>query len=422
MQRLTRAVVLSDYSETHSLTVGPANLPLLQPNQVLVRMEFANVSTRDLTFLQGKSPVVRALPAVPGLEGSGTVVEAGSKLKAWRFQGKRVGLFALESGLPGSWAEYVVVSSRHCFPLNDSVSFEQAAGMFICPLTVCMFEEQLGKARAIIQTGGTSSVAKAMLRLCNYRSIACVCVISDPSEAAALADLGAKYILLSADPEFKEKAEGLCRELDIRVGFDTAGGQVAADVINAMVTGGVLYIYEDCLNSQEITGISPQALIFQKKKLIGLNLFPWFRHKKSLQKLTLLRHIQQNHFLYRSDILHTFDMTNALDALEAVRTSESRGLILIHLRALPTSRLTSNPISPVTGPAEETKTAPQPTGEIAIAVDELGEDEDDRDIQQVPELPGTKFAPSLSAGIEDGGDEEEGDNLSPQLDIVQHTS
>ena len=421
MQRLTRAVVLSDYSEERSVGVGPANLPLLQPNQLLVRMEFANVTTRDLGFLQGKGPVIRALPAVPGLEGAGTVVEAGSRLKTWRFQGKRVGLFALESTLPGSWAEYVVISSKHCFPLNDSITFEQAAGLFLGPLTVCMFEERLGKARGVIQTGGISSIAKAMLRLCNFRTITCVCVISDPAEAAELADLGGKYILLSTDPDFSEKAEGLCREFEIRVGFDTAGGKVAADVLNAMVTGGVLYEYEDCLESHEITGLRPQALIFQKKKVTGLNLLPWFQRKKSLQKFTLLRHIQQFHFIYRSDVLQTFDMTNTLEALEAVRTSNSRGNVLLHLRALPTSRLSSTPATPIPAQVEEEKNAATASGVVAIALDELGEDEEDRDIQQVPELPDTKFAGTVSLGRDDGG-EEQGDNLSPHLDIVQHTS
>lgn len=414
-------MVLSDYSEERSLVVGPANLPLLQPNQLLVRMEFANVSTRDLCFLQGKSPVIRALPAVPGLEGSGTVVEAGSRLKTWRFQGKRVGLFTLESTLPGSWAEYVVISSKHCFPLSDSLTFEQAAGLFLSPLTVCMFEEKLGKVKAVIQTGGASSIAKSMLRLCNFRAITCVCVISDPAEATALADLGGKYILLSTDPDFSEKAEGLCKEFDIRVGFDTAGGKVAADVLNAMVSGGVLYVYEDCLESQEITGISPQALIFQNKKVTGLNLFPWFQHKKSLQKLALLRHIQQFHFIYRSDILHTFDMTCTLDALAAVRTSNSRGNVLLHLRALPTSRVSSSPATPIPAQVEEEKTAAKASEAVAIAIDELEEDEEDRDIQQVPELPDTKFVGTVSLGCEDG-DEEQGENLSPHLDIVQHTS
>ena len=412
MQRLTRAVNLSDYSDQQRLTVDSASIPLLKPNQLLVRMEYANVSTRDLTFLQGKCPVVRALPAVPGLEGSGTVVESGNRLKTWRFQGKRVGLFSLESGLPGTWAEYVVIPSKYCFPLLDSVSFEQAASMFTCPLTVYMFEEQLGKAKAIIQTGGASSITKATLRMCNFRGLTCVCVIEDVRDAAALVDIGAKYILISTDPDFSDKAASFCQEFDIHIGLDTSGGKVAGEILNAMGPGGVLYVYESDLNTEEITHINPKSLIFDHKRIKGLNLFPWFQHKKSLQKWNIMRHIQQFYFVYKPDILQTFDMSGVMQALDVVRAVNGRGQVTLHLRALPTTRISVVP----TG--EEVKKQGRPVGPVAISAEDVGEDEEDRDIC-IPELPDARLAGSLSAGLDEGG--EDGQE-SPRLDIVQYTS
>lgn len=345
MQRITRAVVLKQYSEDYDLSVGPANLPLLQPNQVLVRLEYASVSATDVRFLQGHCPVVRTLPAVPGFEASGTVVETGSRLKNWRFQGKRVGVFALDSGLPGVWSEYAVVQSRHCFPLNETITFEQAAGMFQTPLTICMFEEVIGKAKGVIQTGGCSAVAKTLLRVCNYKALVCVCVISSPEEAASLIDLGARHILLSSEQDFQAKATNLCAELKVTVAFDCQGGRVAGEVFNAMQAGGVLYTYEETNSVPPISNISPTALIFDKKKIVGLNLFVWFERKYALQKVQICSHIEQYYFMYRQEVVGVYPIYEVQNALQRTREVGRLGKVLLQLRAIPVVKLPSEIVS-----------------------------------------------------------------------------
>ena len=331
-------MVLKQYSEDYELSVGPANLPLLQGNQVLVRLECASASAADIRFLEGHCPVVRALPAVPGFEASGTVVETGSRLKNWRFHGKRVGVFALDSGLPGTWAEYAVVQSRHCFPLIDTISFEQAAGMFLTPLTICMFEEAIGKAKGVIQTGGCSAIARTLLRVCNYKAFACVCVISNPEEAGILVELGARYILLSSDPDFETKAASMCAELAVTVAFDSQGGSVAGQVFNALQPGGALYSYEEAKPAAMISSISPKAFIFERKKIVGLNLFTWFENKHSLQKLHLCNHIQQYYFMYRQEVIDVFPMHEIVNALHKAREVGSQGKIILQLRVLPITK------------------------------------------------------------------------------------
>ena len=404
MQRVTRALILKQYSEDQELAVGPANLPLLQPNQVLVRMEYATVSVQDLSFLQGHCPVVRSLPAVPGFEGSGTVVETGSKLKNWRFQGKRVAVFALDPGLQGTWSEYAVVHSRHCFLLSDSIPFDQAASLFTRPLTVSMFEEMISKhhSKAIIQTGGASNLCKMTLRMCNYHSIPCVCVISQPEEATDLAELGAKYILLSSDPLFSGKATDICEELGVSVGFDSIGGAVAGLVFNALTPGGVLYTYEDSLEFTEITDVAPKSLIFEQKKIVGLNLFPWFERKHSLQKLHLMNRIQQLHSMYRPEVIGVFPMHEVLSAVQLTREQGRRGKVLIQLRTLPIVK-PSDPdhkLAEITT-LEEEKIAEEPVHRpVAIAVEAVEEDEEPEELE-IEHVTHTKAPITLEVASDD---------------------
>jgi hypothetical protein len=201
-----------------------------------------------------------------------------------------------------------------------------------------MFEEVIGKSKGVIQTGGCSAVAKTLLRICNYRALACICVISSPEEAGSLTELGARYILLSTDADFETKAAKMCEELKVTVGFDCEGGTVAGKVLNALLTGGVLYTYEDATPAPAISNISPNTLIFDRKKIVGLNLFLWFESKHSLQKMHICDHIQQYFFMYRQDVIGTFSIHEAEKALQMMREVGKQGKILLHLHPRPVAK------------------------------------------------------------------------------------
>ena len=77
-----RAVQIRDYEgKPESLAVVEIPVPRPGPGEVLIRMFASPVNPSDLTFIRGLYGFKKALPAMPGFEGSGTVVaaEAGSR-------------------------------------------------------------------------------------------------------------------------------------------------------------------------------------------------------------------------------------------------------------------------------------------------------------------------------------------------------
>ncbi len=71
-------------------------VPRLQAGQVLVRMAAAPINPSDLGALSGMSySGKRQFPFTPGLEGSGTVVEAGEGMIPRLLKGRRVACSAL---------------------------------------------------------------------------------------------------------------------------------------------------------------------------------------------------------------------------------------------------------------------------------------------------------------------------------------
>lgn len=80
------------------LTVGSLPVPIPGSGQILVRMAAAPINPSDLGFLSGSYGFQKPFPIVPGLEGSGVVVSAGSGLLPHLLLGRRVACSARTGG------------------------------------------------------------------------------------------------------------------------------------------------------------------------------------------------------------------------------------------------------------------------------------------------------------------------------------
>src|SRR5512140_2529687 len=135
-------------------------MPRPQVGQVLIRMAAAQINPSDLGALSGMSySGKRQFPFTPGLEGSGTVIDAGAGFMPRLLNGRRVACSAMLAG-DGTWAEYMVTSAQSCVPLNRNVSLEQGAMLLVNPLSAFAILEiaQLGKHRAMVSTAAASAL------------------------------------------------------------------------------------------------------------------------------------------------------------------------------------------------------------------------------------------------------------------------
>src|SRR5215216_7428933 len=155
-----------------SLTLRDIPVPRAQAGQVLIRMAAAPINPSDLGSLSGLSySGKRKFPFTPGLEGSGTVMEAGAGIMPRLLKGRRVACSALLTG-NGTWAEYMVTSAQLCIPLNRNVSLEQGSMLLVNPLSaLALFEiAQQGKHPAMVSTAAASALGGMILRLGKRRN------------------------------------------------------------------------------------------------------------------------------------------------------------------------------------------------------------------------------------------------------------
>lgn len=327
-----RAVQLRDYEgKPESISVAEIPVPRPGPGEVLVKVHASPVNPSDLMFIQGLYGFKKPLPAIPGFEGSGVVVETGSGMMARFLKSKRVTCAVADAKTSaGMWAEYVVASSKTCIPLRKNVELEQAAAMLVNPFTAWALMDIARREghRAVVQTAAASALGRMIVRLGQRFSLPVINVVRRAEQVELLRSLGAEHIVNSSDPEFGEALRELCRKLEATIGFDAVAGDLSATVLRAQPPGARLLVYGGL--SLAAAQAEPGSLIFEGKRLEGFWLSAWMRSKSILRQLRLARQVQS---LLGTDLKTEFQakvpLNEAATALQHYASNMTAGKVLI---------------------------------------------------------------------------------------------
>ncbi len=247
----------------------------LQPgkDEVLIKVHAAPCNPSDIAFLMGGYNIVKDLPAVPGFEGSGIVVEAGEG--AEDLIDRKVSFFIQEEDC-GSWSEYVVSHRKKLVVLDEEMDMDQAACFAINPFTArgLLDIALLRDNKAIIQNAAGGQVAAFVRQMATDMGISVIDIVRKERTLNRLQKEGARYVLLESDPQFEQKLKQQAYALDARLAFDAVGGPLAGQIFNAMPPDAELVAYGG-LSTKPISGIDSMDLIFRDKIISGFNLPEW---------------------------------------------------------------------------------------------------------------------------------------------------
>jgi NADPH2:quinone reductase len=290
-----RAVLLRDYEGgPESITVAEVPTPQPGRGQVLIQIAAAPVNPSDLAFIKGFYGFRKSLPTIPGFEGSGTVVGAGSGLIPRYLMGRRVACAAAEPNIEGgTWAQYLVTNANRCIPLNKEVSMEQGASLLVNPITAWGLLEQArgGGYRAVVQSAAAGALGRMIVRLAQRFSIVIINIVRRPEQEELLRGMGADHVLNENAPEFDETLKDLCHTLGAGIGFDAVAGEMSGRILRAQPRASRLLIYG--MLSLKPSQIDPALLIFERKRVEGFWLSSWLSTKHLFSQRRILDHIQR---------------------------------------------------------------------------------------------------------------------------------
>lgn len=284
-----KAIILPEYLPNilralKSLEIDGKEIPRPSDNQVLVKMTATPCNPSDIAFMRGDYNVSRPLPAIPGFEGTGVVVDAGVMREARGLISNRVCCFLQDPLEGGTWAEYFVTDWRNCIEIRNEISDEQAATMCINPFTaVALFRIALKKdTGAIIQNAASGQIGRFLNNLAKEENLEVINLVRKEEQIRELKEQGFKHVLNINDKDFEDELRTLSIDLDARIAFDAVGGELSGKIFNALPSGSDLVLYGG-LSGQRLCDVKTMDLIFKDKKIKGFNLGDW-KNKHSLEE------------------------------------------------------------------------------------------------------------------------------------------
>lgn len=318
-------------SPNGKLVLREVPVPRPRKNQVLVRMAAAPFNPSDLGSLAGGTYTKgeRKFPFTPGVEGSGTVVEAGEGLMPRLLKGRRVACAAMLAG-DGTWAEYMVTYARQCVPLNGSVSLEQGAMLLVNPLTaLAIFEiAKRGKHHAIVSTAAASALGWMILRLGKRYNVPIIHIVRRPEQVALVRERGGEWVLNSGDADFAQQLAVLVEQERATLLLDAIGGDMTQQLLDAAPYNSTILVYSRL--SDKKSEFDARVALVKNLHLDGWFLANWLREKNLLASLRLS---QQAQSLIATDLQSTIHkrlpLSAAQNALETYVQDMTAGKVLL---------------------------------------------------------------------------------------------
>jgi NADPH:quinone reductase len=125
-----RAVIAEAHGGPEVLRLAEHDAPEPGPGQVLVDVAAAGINYMDIYQREGRPPYRGDVPFVPGGEGAGTVAAVGPDV-----DGPRKGDRVAWSGVPGSYAEQVVIPAGRAVLVPDGIDLQTAAAVMLQGMT-----------------------------------------------------------------------------------------------------------------------------------------------------------------------------------------------------------------------------------------------------------------------------------------------
>jgi len=332
-----KAIALDNYNPNlirvlRNMKVVDIPIPKPEAGQVLVKVKASPINPSDIAFLRGGYNIVKSLPAIPGFEGVGKIVEVGKGIDK-SVIGERVAFF-IQDDNSGAWAEYAIVGKNDFIIVDNELPLEQAACLFVNPFTAYALFEHLSdnKHQAIIQSAANGQVGQFIRYFAKEHDIEVINLVRKSEQVEMLINAVCKYVLDTNDEKFEDKLTQLSSRLNATAAIDAVGGELSGKILNAMPAGSEVVVYGG-LSGMAVSGINTLDLIFKNKVLSGFNLNDWIADK-SKEDFSKISGFIQTLFMDKkleTKIHKPFEMDDFYNAMRAYIADMSAGKVLLKM-------------------------------------------------------------------------------------------
>jgi mitochondrial enoyl-[acyl-carrier protein] reductase / trans-2-enoyl-CoA reductase len=295
-------------------------------DEVVVRMRAAPVNPADLNAIEGKYPGRREIPAIPGFEGSGTVVGVGENVTGV----KRDDLVILPHHI-GTWREAMAVKASELVVVPPGIDPVQASMLKINPLTAWRLLHgyvPLKKGEWLIQNAANSGAGRAVIQIAHEIGYRTVNLVRRAELIEELRESGADVVLLD-DAQVREGVRKATGGAEIRLGLNCVGGESALRVANCLSYGGTLVTFGSM--SLQPLKVPVGLLIFKDLRLRGIWINRWYDEATQDERMAAFEPIFEmaKRGLLAAPVEKTYPLTEVKEAMvNAAKNARSGKVVL----------------------------------------------------------------------------------------------
>jgi mitochondrial enoyl-[acyl-carrier protein] reductase / trans-2-enoyl-CoA reductase len=275
--------------ETHGnpaevLRIETQPWPKPAPDEVVVQMRAAPINPADLNAIEGKYPVRPELPATPGFEGAGVVVDLGGEVTSIA-----AGALVILPHNIGTWRDALAVKASELIAVPPEIEPVQAAMLKINPMTAWRLLHDyvdLKRGDWLIQNAANSAAGRAVIQIAHELGYKTVNVVRREELIEELRGEGADVVLVDGE-NLREEVKSATGEAPIRLGLNAVGGDSALRLANTLAPESTMVTF-GAMSLQPLK-IPNGLLIFKDLRFRGIWINKWYNNATMQERMDTFR-------------------------------------------------------------------------------------------------------------------------------------
>ncbi len=217
---MPRSIRIHEYGGPEVLRFEEVPVAPPKPKQLRIRQTAIGVNFIDTYHRSGLYPV--RLPTGLGMEAAGVVVEAGSRVTAFK-AGDRV---AYVDTATGAYAEERVIDASRVVKLPDGISDQQAAALMLKGLTAWFLLRRcyrVKKNEQILLHAATGGVGLLALQWATALGAKVIAVVGSDAKAELAREHGAAEVIVGSQEDLVERVRAVTKKRGVPVVYDGVG-------------------------------------------------------------------------------------------------------------------------------------------------------------------------------------------------------
>jgi trans-2-enoyl-CoA reductase len=302
-------------------------LPWPKPaaNEAVVKMSAAPINPADLNSIEGKYPIKAPLPATPGMEGAGVVVEVGSAVRDLA-----IGAQVILPHNFGTWREVAVIAADALVATPPEIEPIQAAMLKVNPITAWRMIHDFVSLRPgdwLIQNAANSGAGECVIQIAREMGIKTVNAVRRAELVEELRSLGGDAVLVDGENLRDEVAKATAKA-PIRLALNAVGGDNALRVAKCLASDGTMVTY-GAMSLQPLC-IPNGMLIFKNLRFTGFWVNKWYEAATPQQRAETFAPLFEmaKRGLLRTKVEKTYPLSEAQAAIAHASQNKRSGKIV----------------------------------------------------------------------------------------------